>query len=158
MASASQPAAYNIYTYTPSSSASTRQIIDQHPTPPSPSSTSTPTPEAAARRPLVTRQKSTNYAEADAARRATAQSYISPITIDTGAEAQDRGVGGGREEQGEEAVTPGGAAVGWRPKVNRMQSWNQQDLKHKMQTSMVEATSPAEGVGCPGFSEVGRTT
>jgi hypothetical protein len=136
------------YRYTPSSAQSTRQILDSSPTPSPSNSTSAftkPTTTTAAFRPApLTRQKSHNYADADALSRSkTAESTHGEKAAGDGRRDHD----GGREE--------GGAAVGWRPKYGRKQSWSQQDLKRELQMSvMSDGGGGKETKG--GFSEVAR--
>jgi hypothetical protein len=90
------------------------------------------------------RRKSSNYADAVAA--ASASRFLSQPS---GSLPQGDDAAENSQEEAEGA--PGGAAVGWKPKVGRKQSWNQQDLKRAMQMSVM---SESQG---PGFSS-GRGT
>lgn len=121
------------YKYTPSSSQSTRQILE--------STSPTNTPHI----PLTSRpskSSSSNYADADARARAAITQFT---------QTQNNDSESGRNKMDDKNPTSAGvSSVNWRPKVGRKQSWSQQDLKREMQMSVVMD----EGAGLGhGFTE-----
>jgi hypothetical protein len=133
------------YKYTPSSAHATRQVLESS----EPTSSKTSDPKSADFRPQVFRRKSTNYADADAAARATlAESAQSSVP------QEDSPADGRVVEENKNETGTGGGSVNWKPKFGRTQSWNQQDLRRSMQMSLV---SDGGEKTLPGFTE-GKTS
>jgi hypothetical protein len=129
------------YQYTPSSSQSTRQILD------STSSTTSTSPDEVPWRPQNLTRKSSNYAEADArARAALADAHTSAAKGNASDEVM--------KEKGEsEPVGTGSASASWKPRYGRKQSWNQQDFKREMHMATVMDEGSKHG-----FTEAGKET
>jgi hypothetical protein len=157
------------YAYIHPSAQSTRQILESTPTT-GPSSaplnfttTSTSSTTAAAApgaasedarahaRPTITQRASTtNYADADARARA-AIAADQHTDIPQGDRPRDERPDTAAREQAAGST----GSIGWRPRFGRKQSWNQQDMKHELQMSVVMNEGAGRG---PGFSEVlGKT-
>lgn len=128
------------YTYTSPSAQSTRQLLesiaasDASSFPPNytnkPPSADAPTQNQ--------RLSTANYADADARVRAA---------------IVDAAAGGGEPDDMSSCdTTATTGSVGWRPRLSRAHSWNQQDLKHELHMGVLMMGDGA--AGGPGFSEV----